>query len=266
MWWKGKLSSALAPPPLRSPSLLVTDLSHCGMNGVRQREDSDDEQKQKRQLTRQSAPQGPAHYASSQPLACFVRSSLPCLLVQDVYCIPSHTPPSPLLVSPTSHFQNAAFVVVNRSAGLQSGLGARFGLATTVEQPNLLIAVADPGFYLPRETSYDATKAVLLGWVEEERLGFFEQVVRSVELPKVDVPVSREWAPVARRSDCSSARRSSLFVFPLAAERRRGAAVALGGGAEAGIRGHLRKWGTAVGRHLAVSRGEPNCRRSERRG
>lgn len=65
----------------------------------------------------------------------------------------------------------------------------------------MLIAVADPGFYLPRETSYDATKAVLLGWVEEERLGFFEQVVRSVELPKVEVPVSGRWALAARRRE-----------------------------------------------------------------
>jgi hypothetical protein len=31
---------------------------------------------------------------------------------------------------------------------------------------------------------------VLLGWVEEERLGFFEQVVRGVAVPTVEMPVS----------------------------------------------------------------------------
>lgn len=50
--------------------------------------------------------------------------------------------------------------------------------------------VADPGFFLAREPSYDASKAVLLGWVEEERLTYFEHVVRSVEPPIVEVPVS----------------------------------------------------------------------------
>lgn len=50
-------------------------------------------------------------------------------------------------------------------------------------------AVCDPGFFLPREASYDPLKGVLLGWVEEERLGYFEQVVRGVQLP-VDGSVS----------------------------------------------------------------------------
>lgn len=31
--------------------------------------------------------------------------------------------------------------------------------------------------------TYDSNRAVLLGWVEEEQLGFFEQVVGSVQVP-----------------------------------------------------------------------------------
>lgn len=141
------------------------------MNGSRQREDSDDEgQLQKRPVTKPPSSSDVLHY--------------------DIYAIPSLTPPSPLLHSPHQFYQSASFVVVNRAAGLHSGLGARFGLSSSIEQPHTLVSIADPGFFLPREPSYDPSKAVLLGWVEEEQLSRFEQIVRSVDVPTIATPVS----------------------------------------------------------------------------
>lgn len=102
--------------------------------------------------------------------------------------MPSFVPPSPFLQSPATHYQSCSLVVVNRAAGLATGLGIRLGLACTAEQPLVLQATTDPGFFLPREAGYDPHKAVLLGWVEEERLGDLERIVRSCEVPAVTNP------------------------------------------------------------------------------
>ncbi|KAM0786494.1 hypothetical protein ACM66B_001952 [Microbotryomycetes sp. NB124-2] len=154
------------------------------MNGVRHRSDSDDEhdgrasQEQKRTLVRLSSsmPAEAAHY--------------------DIYVVPCMTPPSPLHVRADQHYQSASFVVVNRATGLQSGLGVRFGLTTTNADPATgqarLCAVADPGFSLMREVGYEPLKAVLLGWVEQEKLGHFEHIVRSVEVPSAPTPRASE--------------------------------------------------------------------------
>lgn len=59
----------------------------------------------------------------------------------------------------------------------------------------------DPGFFLAREPSYDATKAILLGWVEEEQLPFFDAIVERVPAPRVGGGGEvKEWLmDVARR-------------------------------------------------------------------
>lgn len=99
-------------------------------------------------------------------------------LAQDIYLLPLHAPSPP----PGPSYTSSSFVVVNRSAGL-TGLGARYCLTYTSSPPSLT-PLRDPGFFLPRETvTYDSNRAVLLGWVEEEQLGFFEQVVGSVQVP-----------------------------------------------------------------------------------
>ncbi|KAK4049152.1 hypothetical protein OIV83_004328 [Microbotryomycetes sp. JL201] len=149
------------------------------MNGVRHRSDSDDEpderaQEQKRTLVRtiSSSQTEPAHY--------------------DIYVVPCLVPPSPAHVRVDQYYQSASFVVVNRATGLTSGLGIRFGLAPTPELPNQLYAIVDPGFSLLREVGYEPAKAVLLGWVEEERLGQFEQIVKSVAVPTAPTPRASE--------------------------------------------------------------------------
>ncbi|TKA55904.1 hypothetical protein B0A53_01601 [Rhodotorula sp. CCFEE 5036] len=106
----------------------------------------------------------------------------------DIYAVPSFIPPSPVLQSPSTHYQSCSLVVVNRAAGLATGLGIRLGLASTSDQPHLLQTTSDPGFFLPREAGYDPHKAVLLGWVEEERLAELERIVRSCQAPVVTVP------------------------------------------------------------------------------
>lgn len=99
-------------------------------------------------------------------------------LPQDIYLLPLHAPSPP----PGPNYTSSSFVVVNRSAGL-TGLGARYCLSYNHSPPSLT-PLRDPGFFLPRETAtYDTSRAVLLGWVEEEQLGFFEQVVASVQVP-----------------------------------------------------------------------------------
>ena len=107
---------------------------------------------------------------------------------QDIYAVPSFIPPSPVLQSPSTHYQSCSLVVVNRAAGLATGLGIRLGLASAPDQPHLLHTMSDPGFFLPRESGYDPHKAVLLGWVEEERLAELERIVRSCQVPVVTLP------------------------------------------------------------------------------
>ncbi|GAA5879718.1 hypothetical protein JCM16303_004146 [Sporobolomyces ruberrimus] len=144
------------------------------MNGTRRREDSDEEgdtsyqegSDQQRMRT-VSGPGQVSHY--------------------DIYALPSFIPPSPLLHSPTSHFQSVSLFVVNRSAGL-SGLGIRIGLASPPSSPESLQTVTDPGFSLLREQGYDPQKAIMLGWVEEEKLGALEAFVKSCEVPVVANP------------------------------------------------------------------------------
>ncbi|BGP17606.1 hypothetical protein JCM10213_001257 [Rhodosporidiobolus nylandii] len=141
------------------------------LNGTRSRgrEDDDGEDGYKR-LNVQQAEQGPNHY--------------------DIYALPCLTPPSPLLQSPSTYFQSCSLLVVNRAAGLATGLGIRIGLVSSPAAPQQLAAQTDPGFSLAREghTGYDASKAVLLGWVEEERLTELEALVRSCEVPVVQSP------------------------------------------------------------------------------
>ncbi|BGP33298.1 hypothetical protein JCM10296v2_005094 [Rhodotorula toruloides] len=140
------------------------------LNGTRQREydDEDGGQDAGKRLNVQQAEQGPGHY--------------------DIYALPSFIPPSPLLQSPSTFYQSCSFIIVNRVGGLQTGLGIRVGLSASPAAPNLLAATTDPGFFLSRETGYDASKAVLLGWVEEERLAELERIVRSCEVPVVQNP------------------------------------------------------------------------------
>ncbi|GAA5862246.1 hypothetical protein JCM1840_001692 [Sporobolomyces johnsonii] len=144
------------------------------LNGVRQREDDDEahsgyEDGQEQQRLRLQAEQAElGHY--------------------DIYALPSHTPPSPLLQTAATFFQSCSFFIVNRSAGLQTGLGIRIGLSSSPTSPTELQPTTDPGFFLPREQGYDASKAVLLGWVEQERLAELEALVRSCEVPLVQSP------------------------------------------------------------------------------
>ncbi|KAK4046473.1 hypothetical protein OIO90_006557 [Microbotryomycetes sp. JL221] len=100
-------------------------------------------------------------------------------------------PPSLIHARPDQHYQSASFVVVNRATGLQSGLGVRFGLVQG-STPQMLQVVADPGFSLLREVGYDPSKAVLLGWVEQENLAYFEHVVKSVQVPTSPSPRGSE--------------------------------------------------------------------------
>ena len=112
----------------------------------------------------------------------------------DIYVVPSSQPLAPALVWSGVHYQDASFVVVNRAAGL-AALGIRLGLA--LSPPNNLDVRVDPGFCLPREHSYDAQKAILVGWVQQESLAMLEAVVRSSPIPRLDaertMPVSLEW-------------------------------------------------------------------------
>ncbi|POY73265.1 hypothetical protein BMF94_3599 [Rhodotorula taiwanensis] len=106
----------------------------------------------------------------------------------DIYAVPSFIPPSPILQSHATHYQSCSLVIVNRTAGLTTGLGIRIGLAAPPDQPRVLHATSDPGFFLPREAGYDPHKAVLLGWVEEERLADLDRIVRSCQVPVVADP------------------------------------------------------------------------------
>ncbi|BGP41235.1 hypothetical protein JCM10450v2_005275 [Rhodotorula kratochvilovae] len=140
------------------------------MNGSRGRgrDDDDDEHDQGKRVQVQQLQQAPNHY--------------------DIYALPSFVPPSPLLASPSTHYQSCSLIVVNRAAGLATGLGLRLGLACAPEQPAQLVPTSDPGFFLARESGYDPARAVLLGWVEEERLAELEALVRGCEVPTVRDP------------------------------------------------------------------------------
>ncbi|GJN90036.1 hypothetical protein Rhopal_003033-T1 [Rhodotorula paludigena] len=137
------------------------------LNGTRQREHSSDDEgyDQGKRLNVQQLDQGPGHY--------------------DIYALPSLVPPAPHLASPSTHFQSCSLIIVNRAAGLATGLGIRIGLASSPADPAVLVPTTDPGFFLPREAGYDASRAVLLGWVEEERLAELEALVRTCEVPRV---------------------------------------------------------------------------------
>ncbi|GAA5995867.1 hypothetical protein JCM5350_007965 [Sporobolomyces pararoseus] len=143
------------------------------MNGTRRREDSDDE--------------GDTSYNDATVQRMRVSSGPSELSHYDIYALPSLIPPSPLLQSSASYFQSCSLFVVNRAAGL-SGLGIRIGLACDPSQPQSLQPITDPGFSLLREQGYDAQKAILLGWVEEERLVELEGFVKSCEVPTVTAP------------------------------------------------------------------------------
>ncbi|SCZ87772.1 BZ3500_MvSof-1268-A1-R1_Chr2-3g05240 [Microbotryum saponariae] len=101
----------------------------------------------------------------------------------DIYCIPCTCPC--LSVPQTTAYPSASFLIVHRQSGMATGLGVRFGIQSSSTSPEALISVvADPGFSLHREPGFDKDKAVLLGWVEQERLGFLEQIIRAVEIRK----------------------------------------------------------------------------------
>lgn len=74
-------------------------------------------------------------------------------------------------------------LVVHRVSAL-SGSGILYTLLPSPDQSSLFPS-RDPGFFLPREESYDPSKAVLLGWVEEERLNFFDQLVAGILPPQI---------------------------------------------------------------------------------
>ncbi|GAA5895740.1 uncharacterized protein JCM6883_001608 [Sporobolomyces salmoneus] len=143
------------------------------MNGIRRREDSDEE--------------GDTSYSDATVQRMRVSAGTSELSHYDIYALPSFIPPSPLLHNPSAHFQSCSLFVVNRAAGL-SGLGVRIGLTSDPSSPQSLQVVTDPGFSLLREQGYDAQKAVLLGWVEEERLADLEGFVKSCEVPIVRNP------------------------------------------------------------------------------
>lgn len=123
--------------------------------------------------------------------------------MQDIYAIPSITPPHPSLQAPIATYQSISLLVVNRAAGLSSGLGILYALASTVVAYNgkpALVPHRDPGFFLGREPSFDAGAAVLLGWVEEEKLGWLDGVVAGSRVPRLEGGVGqglmgcvREW-------------------------------------------------------------------------
>ncbi|GAA6028769.1 hypothetical protein JCM8097_007386 [Rhodosporidiobolus ruineniae] len=139
------------------------------LNGTRSRgREDDDEETYKRQNVQQE--QELRHY--------------------DIYALPSLAPPSPLLASPSTFYQSCSLLIVNRAAGLATGLGIRIGLSPSPSPPSHLVAQTDPGFNLAREAGhgYDPGKAVLLGWVEEERLAELEAMVRGCEVPTVQNP------------------------------------------------------------------------------
>jgi hypothetical protein len=63
-------------------------------------------------------------------------------------------------------------------------LGSRYCLEYSLSPTPSLASITDPSFFLPREqASYDPTRVVLLGWIHEDRLGYFEGLVRSVGVP-----------------------------------------------------------------------------------
>ncbi|GAA5864863.1 hypothetical protein JCM8547_009254 [Rhodosporidiobolus lusitaniae] len=139
------------------------------LNGTRRRDDDDDHAKSDFKRVQQGQ--------QDQPLNHY-----------DIYAIPSFVPPSPLLQSSSTHFQSASLVIVNRSAGLSTGLGISIFLTSSTSSPHLLTTHTNPGFSLAREPSFDASKAILLGWVEEERLMELEEMVRRCEVPAVHNP------------------------------------------------------------------------------
>ncbi|GAA5912563.1 hypothetical protein JCM8208_001992 [Rhodotorula glutinis] len=149
------------------------------MNGTRGRERDDDDDQgghdydQGKRINLELQ-QGPNHY--------------------DIYALPSFVPPSPHLASPSTTHQSCSLIVVNRSAGLATGLGLRLGLscppvgANASAHSTQLVPVKDPGFFLPREQGYDVQHAVHLGWVEEERLPELERIVLGSDVPRVQDP------------------------------------------------------------------------------
>lgn len=127
-----------------------------GLDGIRSRQSASPEPEQKR--SRPSISRSPDHY--------------------DIYFLPSHYPLLPLPLSATN--TSASFFVVNAQAGLETGLGIRYGLAFSAEMT--LTPDRDAGFCLHRDERYNATDAVLLGWVEQEMLATFEEVVGKTEV------------------------------------------------------------------------------------
>lgn len=90
---------------------------------------------------------------------------------------------------------------MNRAAGLSSGLGILYSLSTLVSPVDgtlFLVPDRNPGFFLGREPSCNPAAAVLLGWVEQERLGWLDAVVANSRMPRL-VPGSglmgapRDW-------------------------------------------------------------------------
>lgn len=122
------------------------------------------------------------------------RSSHAGSLLQDIYALPSFIAPDATLASQSTHHQSCSLIVVNRSAGLATGLGIRLGLTfapadPSRSEPAYLVPFSDPGFFLPREQGYDLDRAVHLGWVEEERLADLQRIVLHECAPlRVDNP------------------------------------------------------------------------------
>lgn len=141
-----------------------------GLDGIRSRSSASPEPEQKR--SRPSISSSENHY--------------------DIYFLPSRYPLLPLPLSLTN--TSASFFVVNAQAGLETGLGIRYGLQFSAET-GLLTPEKDAGFCLHRDERYNASEAVLLGWVEQEMLVLFEEVVGKTEVgqPARWAGESRNW-------------------------------------------------------------------------
>jgi len=113
----------------------------------------------------------------------------------DIYALPSSAP-----LFPGASATSIALVVVSSSRGL-SNLGLRFGVRGAQDAASGALAIAlerDAGFFLPREPSYDASRAVLLGWVEIDALGALDAIIASTPLPPLNTSApgsteARDW-------------------------------------------------------------------------
>ncbi|KAK4699736.1 hypothetical protein P7C70_g6522, partial [Phenoliferia sp. Uapishka_3] len=159
------------------PSLKVLELRHWGVTSNPRRLPYDAPQKPKVDLPTLQSVQlllGDTIVEELRLIEEFGNNS-------DIYALPSLLSPTPF--PPTSFYKSASFVVVNRASGLSTGLGISYGLSLL--PTGALFPLRDPGFNLAREPSFDASKAVLLGWVPEEQLPLFDSIIERVQPPIV---------------------------------------------------------------------------------